>query len=49
MSDPKEFRAEDGELSVEELEAAAGGDGDNLHCTINTNCTQGCLPTVDPQ
>jgi len=33
------------ELSVEELEDVAGGDTNN-GCTINTNCTSGCV--VEP-
>jgi len=37
MADPKEIRAQDDELSVDELDDVAGGViGDN------TNCSQGC-------
>lgn len=49
MSDPKEYHAENDELNVEELEAAAGGDDANTNCTVNTNCATACFPADPPQ
>ncbi|HSU14681.1 hypothetical protein [Longimicrobium sp.] len=47
MSDPIRGRDDD-ELSVEELESAAGGvEGNNTNCVSgcgNTNCVTGCGP-----
>ena len=48
MAEPEAtYRPDDDELSVEELEEAAGGGlADNTNCgsTCNTNCTTVCGP-----